>query len=170
MKKRHLDIEGTQAAKLNALDMRNLSRRAFLLSSGTVLTASTVVLAAPLALGGEFTQGSADSRFTQKQKSILTAVSEHLFPNSPESPGATDIHAVAYLETTLFQPGFAADTRNFMVNRVQTLHEASMERFDVAFYKLDFSQKQLCRDYVFFPHFLLNATLFLILCFLKKCV
>ena len=148
MKKRHLDIEGTQTTRPSALDMSGLSRRAFLLSSGTVLTASTVVLAVPLALGEEFAQGSADSRFTQQQKRILTAVTEHLFPNGPESPGAIDIQAVPYLEATIFQQGFAEDTRDFILNRVQTLQEVSMERFDLAFFKLDFSHRESLLRYL----------------------
>ncbi len=148
MKQRHLDSEQTRLDCGAIQDTGNLSRRSFLLSGGAVLTAGTVVATVPLALAQQVADETVEAGFTLNQKRILSAVTEHLFPKGSGSPGATDINAVAYLESAIFRPGFASKTRNFIINRAHTLHEASMERFDLAFHELEFDQREILLRYV----------------------
>lgn len=148
MKQRHLDSEQTRLECGTTQDPGYLSRRSFLLSSGGALTACTVVATVPLALAQQVTDETIQPGFTSEQERILITVTEHLFPKGSRSPGATDIHAVAYLESAIFRQGFATSTRSFIVNRVQTLHEASLERFDLAFYELESSQRETLLRYV----------------------
>ena len=148
MKRFHPDTEHTRLAHSAEQDKRFLSRRSFLLRSGAALAVSTAASAVPLALAEETAPESPQDRFTPQQKSTLTTVTEHLFPTGPDSPGATDIRAVAYLETTIFQVDFSAGSRNFIINRVQSLHEASMERFALGFNDLDFSQRESLLRYL----------------------
>ncbi|MCP4047869.1 MAG: gluconate 2-dehydrogenase subunit 3 family protein [Gammaproteobacteria bacterium] len=129
-------------------DADKLSRRTFLLSGGAALTAGSVVATVPLALAQQVSAETARPGFTSHQEQILTAVTERLFPKGSESPGATDIYAVPYLERAIFRPGSASSTRNFIINRAQTLHEASMERFDLAFHQLEYSQAEVLLRYV----------------------
>ncbi len=148
MKQRRLDSEQTRLDCGARQDNGNLSRRTFLESSAAALAVGTVVATVPVALAEQATRNTIQPGFTVKQKQILVAVAEHLLPKGSDSPGATDIHAVAYLESAIFRPGFAASTRNFIVNRAQTLHEASMERFDQTFYELESAQKEVLLRYV----------------------
>lgn len=46
------------------------------------------------------------------------------------------------------QADFDADSRNFIVNGIQSLEETSMERFDVSFEELDFSRKERLLRYL----------------------
>jgi len=107
-----------------------------------------VVATLPLVLAEQTTQKTIQPGFTLKQKEMLRAVTEHLFPKGSGSPGAADIHAVTYLESAIFRQDFATGTRNFIINRAQTLHEASMERFGFAFHELEFEQKETLLRYV----------------------
>lgn len=107
-----------------------------------------MVAALPLVLAEQTTQKTIQSGFTLKQKEMLRAVTEHLFPKGSGSPGAADIHAVTYLESAIFRQDFATSTRNFIIDRAQTLHEASMERFGFAFHELEFEQKETLLRYV----------------------
>ncbi len=128
-------------------DATQVSRRSFLLSSGVALTAGRVVANLPLALADETAEDTAQEHFTARQTKTLTAVCEHLFPKGPDSPGATDIHALAYIEFTIFRPGMNAASRNFLLKRIATVHEASQERFGKAFNALDFSQRESLLQY-----------------------
>ncbi|MCH8058697.1 MAG: gluconate 2-dehydrogenase subunit 3 family protein [Proteobacteria bacterium] len=148
MKKRHLDFERTQVTRPNALNRRSLSRRVFLLQSGAVLAATTALSGLPQALARELARDTFFSAFSDHQKSTLSAVQEHLFPSDAESPGAMDINALAYLQAAITQPGFKEDSRNFIVNGIQSLEEASMERYDRVFADLGFAQKESLLRYL----------------------
>ncbi len=91
MKKRHLDIESAQVSWPNALDMRGLSRRAFVLRGSAALAATTALSGIPLVLGEELIRETGFSTFSEKEKKIVSAVQIHLFPKDVESPGALDI-------------------------------------------------------------------------------
>jgi len=148
MKQRHLDREQTRLNCGTIPEAGRLSRRSFLLTGGVALSAGAAVVTAPLTLADLATPETVQPGFTAKQEQILAAVTEHLFPKGSDSPGATDINAVAYLQSAIFRPDFAAGTRNFIINRTQTLHEASMERFDLAFDEIEPPQRETLLRYV----------------------
>jgi len=148
MRQRHRECEQIRLDCGTIQDTGNVSRRSFLLSGGAALTVGAVIATVPPVLSAQSTRNTTRSGFTLKQKQILAAVTEHLFPKGVDSPGATDIHAVTYLEAAIFRQGFAASTRNFIMNRAQTLHEASMERFDLAFHELEHDQRETLLTYV----------------------
>jgi len=148
MKQHRPDREPTRLECGTIRGTGKLSRRAFLISGSAALGAGTVVATVPLVLAEQTTQKTIQPGCTLTQTEILLAVTEHLFPKGSGSPGATDINAVAYLESAIFRPGFASSTRNFIINRAQTLHEASMERFDLAFHELEFDKRENLLRYV----------------------
>lgn len=148
MKKYQADNEGTQAVAHGARATRSLSRRAFMLHSSVALAASTTLAVVPLGLSDELTRETEFSVFSEKQRKSLLAVQQHLFPKGSDSPGALDINALPYLQFVITQSEFNADSRNFIVNRIQSLQEASMERYDHYFAGLDFTQKEQLLRYL----------------------
>ena len=148
MKNHLLDIEDTFETMLHDQDRGNSSRRAFLRRSGAFLAASTGFAWLPLVLGEESSTEFEIYPLSENQKKILSAVQQHLFPKGIESPGALDINALAYLQFVISFTDFEADSRDFIVRGIQSLHEASMERFDLAFYALNFSQKESLLRYL----------------------
>lgn len=148
MKPGHSDNEQTRLDCGANGDSGSLSRRCFLLNSGAALTTGVVAVTVPPSLAGDAARESTRPGFTAKQHQILTAVTGHLLPASADSPGATEINAVPYLERAIFRPGFAVSTRRFIINRAQTLEEASRERFERVFAALDSAQRETLLRYV----------------------
>jgi gluconate 2-dehydrogenase gamma chain len=102
----------------------------------------------PYALRKELTKESSFTLFSAEQREVVSAVQEHLFPDEPNSPGASDINAAKYLEWAITAPGIDPDTRNTIVNGVDRLQDASRERFEVAFGTLEIQQKELLLRYL----------------------
>jgi gluconate 2-dehydrogenase gamma chain len=148
MKKHHLNPEGNQATAPGAEATGRLSRRAFVLRGSAAATLGTALSGLPLVLGDEASSGSGFTTFSEKQKKMLAAVQEHLFPKGADSPGAQEINALPFLQFVIAQTDFNADSRNFILNSIQSLEEASMERFDLAFEELDFSRKERLLRYL----------------------
>lgn len=114
-----------------------LGRRAFLLRGGAALATAAALAGLPSALRRDLTGDTSFVLFSSHQLEVLSAVQEQLFPKDPDSPGAADINAAAYLETAITAPGIDPDTRNTVVNGLGRLQDASRERFDVPFNSLD---------------------------------
>ena len=125
-----------------------LDRRTFLLRSGAALATATALAGLPYALRKELTQETSFVLFSFEQRQAVRAVQEHFFPNEADSPGATDINATAYLETAITAPGIDPHTRNTIVNGVGRLQDASRERFDVLFNRLNFGQREQLLRYL----------------------
>lgn len=142
MKRRHWNTEGSYSAVPAACVAGVLSRRAFLLRGSAALAVTTALPGLPLVLGEETSQETEFSVFSDKQAKILSAVQEHLFPKDVGSPGALDIYALSYLEFVVTQPDFATHLRNFIVNGIQSVQEASLERFDRGFEDLSLAGKE----------------------------
>ena len=137
----------TAETKFHDPDMENSSRRTFLRHSGAFLAASAGFAWLPLVLGEESSSEIEIYPLSQEQTKILSAVQQHLFPKGIESPGALDINALEYLQFVISYPDFEADSRDFIFRGIGYLHKASMERFELAFDALSFSQKEpLLRD------------------------
>lgn len=148
MKKRHPDSEGAQTTAPGADATEFLSRRAFMLRGSAALAVSTALSGLPLVLGEEPGRESSFFTFSGKQKTMLSAVQEHLFPKGSDSPGAQDVNALPYLQFVIAQADFDADSRNFIFNSIHSLEEASMERFDLSFEELDFAGKERLLRYL----------------------
>ena len=148
MKKCHANSEGTQATVPGAEATEFLSRRVFILRGSAVVAAGTALSGLPSVLGTELSRDSKLIVFSEKQKTMLLAVQEHLFPKGVDSPGALDIKALPFLQFVIGQTDFDSDSRGFIVNGIQSLEEASMERFDLSFAELDFTHKERLLRYL----------------------
>ena len=125
-----------------------LGRRAFMLRGGAALATVAALSGLPYALRKDLTKETPFVLFSGQQHQVVSAVQDHLFPKGPDSPGATDINAAAYLEWAITAPGVDPDTKNTIVNGVDRLHDASRERFDVPFYGLDDEQREQLLRYL----------------------
>ncbi len=119
-----------------------LDRRTFMLRSGAALATAAALAGLPYALRKDLTRETSFVLFSQPQHQVVRAVQIHLFPRGPDSPGATEINATAYLETAITAPGIDPDTRNTIVNGIGRLQDASRERFDTLFDDLEFGQRE----------------------------
>ncbi len=125
-----------------------LGRRTFLLRSGAALATAAALAGLPYALRKDLTRESAFVLFSKQQRQAVRAVQMHLFPSDPDSPGAADINATAYLETAITAPGIDPDTKNTIVNGIGRLQDASRERFGVLFNNINFEQRELLLRYL----------------------
>ncbi len=119
-----------------------LGRRTFLLRSGAALATAAALAGLPYTLRKDLTRETSFVLFSTQQRQAVRAVQEYLFPSEPDSPGAADINASAYLETAITAPGIDPDTRNTIVNGVGRLQDASRERFDGLFNSLNYEQRE----------------------------
>lgn len=119
-----------------------LDRRTFMLRSGAALATAAALAGLPYALRKDLTRETSFVLFSQAQHQVVRAVQIHLFPRGPDSPGAAEINATAYLETAITAPGIDPDTRNTIVNGIGRLQDASRERYDALFDRLEFGQRE----------------------------
>lgn len=148
MKKRHSNFAGNQATAPGAAVTEFLSRRAFMLRGSAAVAVSVAFSGLPLVLGDEPGRKSGFTALSEKQQKLLSAVQEHLFPQGADSPGAEDINALPFLQFVIAQSDFDADSRHFIINGIQSLEEASMERFELSFEELDFTRKERLLRYL----------------------
>ncbi len=133
---------GAAPSGTEASHKKRFGRRAFLLGGGAAAATAAALLGLPSALRRELTQETSFVLFSARQGQTVTAVQEHLFPHRPDSPGAIDINALAYLEQAITTPGVDPDTRNVIVNGVSRLQDACLERFDLLFDEAGFEQRE----------------------------
>lgn len=119
-----------------------LDRRTFMLRSGAAVATAAALAGLPYALRKDLTRETSFVLFSQAQHQVVRAVQIHLFPRGPDSPGAAEINATAYLETAITAPGIDPDTRNTIVNGIGRLQDASRERYDALFDDLEFGQRE----------------------------
>jgi len=125
-----------------------LGRRTFLWRSGAAIATVAALAGLPYALRKELTRETSFVFFSTEQEQTVSAVQEHLFPKGPDSPGAADINAAAYLEWALTASATEADTRNTIVNGIGRLQDATRERFGVQFTGLNNEQKEQVLRYL----------------------
>ncbi|MEN8217402.1 MAG: gluconate 2-dehydrogenase subunit 3 family protein [Pseudomonadota bacterium] len=102
-----------------------MDRRTFLIqTTGTIAAMSTPSLAASTSL-------------TPDEWQTLAAVQEHLFPSEPDSPGAKDINATAYLDFVL-----APVEREFIKNGVLQLEKMAQSIEGKQFIALSSEQRE----------------------------
>jgi gluconate 2-dehydrogenase gamma chain len=131
-----------------ATGVSRLGRRSFLLRGGAALATVTALAGLPYALRKELTREASLVLFSPQQRHTVSTVQEHLFPKGPDSPGAADINAAAYLEWAITAPGINPDTRNMIVNGIGRLQDASLGRFEVPFTGLDDEQSEQLLRYL----------------------
>ena len=72
----------------------------------------------------------------------LDAVTRHLLPSEPDSPGAAEIHALDYLRFVVSDTWIEADDREFVLKGSQWLDELSTQRHARPFVELDGEQRE----------------------------
>jgi len=139
------DVESIATKSLTA---NTLGRRTFLLRGGAAVATVVALAGLPYALRKDLTRETSFVLFSGQQHHAVAAVQEHMFPKGPDSPGATDINAAAYLEWAITDPDLDPDTKNTIVNGLGRLQDASRERFDVPFIGLNDEQRELLLRYL----------------------
>jgi gluconate 2-dehydrogenase gamma chain len=82
-------------------------------------------------------QAVSGKTFNQAQWSTIGAVQDHLLPSEPDSPGARDLNATAYLDRTLADPKFDPDIRGFILKGIGWLDEIAREQQGLAFHQVE---------------------------------
>jgi len=72
----------------------------------------------------------------------LAAVQEHLFPATPEAPGAGDVGAMVYLRNTLENPAADGDDRDFIFKGVGWLNDLIREQGRQPFTAMDEAERE----------------------------
>lgn len=72
----------------------------------------------------------------------FAAVLEHMLPSDSDSPGAGDIHALAYLRNTLAAPDLEKKDRDFLVQGTVWLNDLAKQRTGRGFVQLDSRRKE----------------------------
>ncbi len=110
----------------------SLDRRSF------IKLLATAVASYPLAsLADKRKNPAVDLKTIDEPWQTIAAVQEHLFPADENSPGASDINALQYLQTMLTAPDMEEDERQFIVNGEKWLNELSLQIHSKKFIDLD---------------------------------
>ena len=72
----------------------------------------------------------------------LDAVLRHLFPSEPDAPGATEIHALAYLRRTTEDPFIDSDERAFIPRGAGWLDEVAQKAHARPFHTLNAAKRE----------------------------
>lgn len=73
---------------------------------------------------------------------VLDAVTRHLLPSEPDSPGAAEIHAIGYLRFVAEDPWIEQQERDFLLDGTRWLDELAQTRHGGAFRTLDDAQRE----------------------------
>ena len=115
-----------------------VSRRTFLARMAGVSVAALF----PLAGGGAIAVPKSDTALSDDQQVLLAAVQQHLFPSEPDSPGASEINALAYLNTVLADPKMDEEEKAFIRNGTGWLEELARKEQGKAFTDLNTVQRE----------------------------
>ncbi len=130
---------------------RGESRRSHTLDRRTFFArlsgASAVAALLPLAgddasADGAGKSGSPSDQLSEHQWQILAAVQQHLFPSTPDAPGAREIHATVYLNAVLADPRMEASERDFIKNGIGWLEQTARETQGGAFVSLAIEKRE----------------------------
>lgn len=108
---------------------RTIDRRGFF----TRLSGATALVAlSPMAGGAEVSKqrGAGETQSPQlsdQQWQTLAAVQDHLFPSAPDSPGARDINATAYVNAVLADPRLDPAEGDFIKNGIGWLEKIARD-------------------------------------------
>lgn len=104
---------------------------------------ATVAAAYPLSSLAVGRQQDQTSEHTTKEPWItLSAVQEHLFPAEKNSPGASDINALLYLQNMMATPDFDKERAELIHNGVGWLNDLAKQQHSKKFIQLDTNSKE----------------------------
>jgi gluconate 2-dehydrogenase gamma chain len=135
MRRKPVDIlRPDVAASLQDWHRALVSRRAFLLglAGGSLATLFGISAAA---------RDSADIDESHAWQ-VIDMVQQHLFPSEPDSPGAKQINALAYLRFVVRDPKVEAEEREFIVKGAGWLEGMAQEMTQRTFTELGESQRE----------------------------
>ena len=121
--------------------MSGLSRRQF------IQLLATATAAYPLSALAEKRQQLSTTPGTQAHLKepwlTLSSVQEHLFPADEDSPGASDIQAINYLQNMMMTPDFDKEDAVLIHNGVGWLNDLSAQQYKKTFIQLDSNAKEI---------------------------
>ena len=129
----HIPKKVPQAVR--AFTSRRIDRREFLrrLTGFSALVLLPFPVSAQGAPSPAFLQRN-PAIFNEAQWRLLKQVQQHLFPATPDSPGAADLNAAPYLQWVIADPNMDEEITTFLKNGVQwtleTLQEKQIASFD----------------------------------------
>ena len=116
-----------------------LNRRHFLLGLAAISTAALIPTtiscsASPI--------HDIHNQLTDEDFTTLTAVQNHLFPTSKNSPGASEIHAAQYYTWVLMDTEKDPDSLEQLRDGIRWTKETADETYAKKFFDLDFDEKE----------------------------
>ena len=124
--------------KIEQLLAASLNRRKFL----TSVAATSVITTLPFSGCRKSEKSYNAFSFSPEQQRTLAAVLEHLLPHETDSPGASDLNSLQYLEMTLNQKDFDPEIRDFIEDGLKQLMRFISEKNLVPFEKLDETKRE----------------------------
>ena len=106
-----------------------LTRRAFLAGIAGVSAAAL--------FGPGFARAAETELDAQRRWALIDAVQQHLLPSEPDSPGAREINALAYLRFVVGDAKVDAEERGFILAGAAWLEDLSLQRASASFLDLD---------------------------------
>lgn len=117
----------------------HLNRRHFLLGIAAISAAALI----PSAISCSASPiHDIHNQLTDEDFTTLTAVQNHLFPRSENSPGAGDVHAAQYYTWVLMDTEKDPDSIKQLRNGIRWTKETADETYGGKFYDLDFDEKE----------------------------
>jgi gluconate 2-dehydrogenase gamma chain len=113
-----------------------IDRRGFLSSMAALFTCANAGPVLAGALGADEIPGGSEFWPT------VNAVQTHLFPSGPDSPGAGELNAEAYLKAVLVDPQVDGQERAFITDGVGLLNEFTRKQKGVSFAELNGDQRE----------------------------
>ncbi len=114
-----------------------LNRREFIQLLATVAAAYPL---SSLAVGRQ--QAQTSEHVIKEPWRTISAVQEHLFPAEKNSPGASDINAMLYLQNMMATPDFDKERAELIHNGVGWLNELAKQQHSLKFIQLDSTTKE----------------------------
>ncbi len=118
-----------------------LDRRTFLRRIKLLLAAGAFPLIIPAGVPENKSENTGHSESNEAWKT-LQAVHDHLFPANEDAPGARQLNATASLLTTVSEPQFDPDNREFIRNGIGWLNQLAQEKTGKTFSALDVRQRE----------------------------
>ncbi len=116
-----------------------MNRRKFLQRTGRSVLAASIPMLPGAASWAAVLPDLPDNAagLARRQWETLAALQDHLLPSEPEAPGASEVHATAYLYYTLTAPGAKPVDQAFIRDGLERLDKVIQELGTQAFTALD---------------------------------
>ena len=135
--------QGELVSLLNELHADVIDRRTFLIRVTALLAATALPLPVRSETEKEINAAKENaSQHPEEPWRTLFVVQDHLFPTTPNAPGAKEINATAYLKQVLAEPQTDPDDKEFIRNGFTWLDEISLEKQGAVFINLNEQQRE----------------------------